>query len=297
MRRATITAALTLAVVALLAAPAAAHVTADPDTAPAGGRVATGFTIDHGCDGSPTTEVEVGLPEGVESVTPRQMPGWSTSVEDDRVRWEADAGNELADHEFASFGLRLVTPDAEGERLYFPTVQTCVEGEYRWTEVPDEEAGESWGELATPAPYLDLVAGDDDHGHSHGDEDEGSDHGHDHDEGADDEGTDAAAGDDEALVGDGDEGAGVDGDEGAEGEADAGVDGDADDLGEGAERDEDAANGDDAPTAEETGPDGELAAATSDGGLDAMTLVALTLGAVALVVAAGALFAARQRQP
>ena len=41
-------------------------------------------------------------------------------------------------------------PDAEGEALAFPTIQTCEKGETAWTQVPTD--GQDEDELENPAP-------------------------------------------------------------------------------------------------------------------------------------------------
>ena len=56
-------------------------------------------------------------------------------------------------------------PDAEGETLSFPTIQTCQKGETGWTEVPAD--GQDAEELESPAPAFEIVAAE---AGGHGDE-------------------------------------------------------------------------------------------------------------------------------
>lgn len=169
-----------LAAVALLmslAAPAFAHVTANPNTAPSEGFFTTFFRVGHGCDtdGPDTTSVEIQIPDGVLGATPEEEPGWTSEVKmkkldepiegahgeeitelPDTVTFTADDA-PLGTHHFREFGISLNLSAADQEVLYFPTVQTCEEGELRWVNIP--ETVEAWGDTEDPAPYLLLEAG------------------------------------------------------------------------------------------------------------------------------------------
>ncbi|MFA9431640.1 YcnI family protein [Egicoccus sp. AB-alg2] len=163
------------ALVGLLAAPAAAHVTANPNAVPADGYAAVSLRVPHGCGDAATTELAVQMPAGVQSATPEQVPGWTvrtvvgeldepydahgeTVTEGVReVVWTAEAGAELPSDQYREFGLSLRVGGEDGETLYFPTVQTCTEGETAWVEIPDTV--EQWGELDRPAPYVTLTGG------------------------------------------------------------------------------------------------------------------------------------------
>jgi uncharacterized protein YcnI len=169
------------AVVALsLASPASAHVTATPSTAAAGAFTVVTFSVGHGCEGSPTTRIEIQVPESVLSVTPTRHPFYDvekTIVELDEPVTDAH-GNEvtertasivytattpLPDGERDAFELSFQVPDAEGETLSFPTIQTCQEGETGWVEVPAE--GQDAEELESPAPAFEILPASADGGH------------------------------------------------------------------------------------------------------------------------------------
>jgi uncharacterized protein YcnI len=172
--------AATAAIALSLAAPAAAHVTATPSTAAAGAYTVVTFSVGHGCEGSPTTRIEIQVPESVLAVTPTRNPYYE--VEKAMVDLDepvADAhGNEVTERvgsivytadtplpegQRDTFELSFQLPDAEGEMLTFPTVQTCQEGETGWVEVPAE--GQDADELDSPAPGFEILpAGDDAHG-------------------------------------------------------------------------------------------------------------------------------------
>jgi uncharacterized protein YcnI len=182
--------ALTLAMLVLLAAPALAHVSANPGSAPAGESTVLNFRVGHGCDGSPTTAVSVQIPDTVAGVTPEFIPGWEietttgplaepvelhgeTVTEGIReITWSG--GTAIPDHAFFDFGVSMQLPDQPGETLYFPTVQTCESGETSWIQVPEE--GEDGHDLESPAPAVTLTEGGSEDGDHHDDASEPDDH-------------------------------------------------------------------------------------------------------------------------
>jgi len=125
-----------------IAGPASAHVTANPNEAPAGGFFKTNFRVGHGCDGSPTTEVSVQLPGNVSSVHPQVVAGWDietkmgeldepieshgeTITEGVReITWTA-TDDGLPDAYLQEFGVSMALPDEAGEPLWFPFVHAC----------------------------------------------------------------------------------------------------------------------------------------------------------------------------
>lgn len=173
MRRLPLVLAATAALTTLVASPALAHTTANPTTTAAGAYAVIDFRVPHGCDGEATMQLDVQVPAGVVSVKPEDVPGWTATAEigtyDEpvtlhgeeitegvvSVTWVADDGEELADAQYRDFGMSVKFPDAAGETLYFPAVQTCPGGaEAAWIEIPDED-GE---ELDHPAPAITLTA-------------------------------------------------------------------------------------------------------------------------------------------
>jgi uncharacterized protein YcnI len=162
MPRLTMPRQLLLAVVAAVvvsvpgATPASAHIDPDPTEAPAGSLQSIGFTVEHGCDGSPTVRLDMRLPDGVRDPVPEPPPGWTGSVAETAdgvvVTFE---GGPLPDDVEGTFRVQMLLPRAEGATLYFPFVQRCEVGEIRWIDVPTEASG---GELDEPAPALLLTA-------------------------------------------------------------------------------------------------------------------------------------------
>ena len=63
-------AAATVVAVLAVAGAASAHVTGTPSDATAGAYTVLTMSVPHGCEGSPTTKVEIQVPESVLSVTP-----------------------------------------------------------------------------------------------------------------------------------------------------------------------------------------------------------------------------------
>lgn len=173
--------AATAAIGLSLVSPASAHVSATVSDASAGAFTVATFSVPHGCEESPTTKIEIQVPESVLSVTPTRNPFYDveTRIEQlDEPRTDAH-GNEvtertasivytattpLPDGQRDTFELSFQVPDAEGEVLAFPTIQTCEKGRTDWTEVPAE--GQDEEELENPAPSFEVLpasAGGDHH--------------------------------------------------------------------------------------------------------------------------------------
>lgn len=176
------TAALTtsLGIVALTAGAAGAHVTVTPNTTAAGAYAVLTFSVGHGCEGSPTTKLAIQMPESIPEVTPTINPGWNVEKVSEQLAEPVtdDHGNEvtertgqvvytaktpLADGYRDTVELSVQLPDAAGDTLAFPVVQTCEKGETRWTETAAE--GQDPEELASPAPVLTVTEATDEGHH------------------------------------------------------------------------------------------------------------------------------------
>jgi uncharacterized protein YcnI len=255
--------ALAATALALGATPAGAHVTIEqPEHAPGEYTVLT-FQNGHGCDGSPTTALEIQVPEQILNVTPARNPFYDVEVTTEPLAEPVTGphGEQITERETVitytateplldgyrdSFDVSVRIPEeAAGVTLYFPTVQVCEEGETAWIEIPAD--GDDGAELERPAPAIRVTEGG---GGGHGRGSTGTDGD------ATDEATDGAADDD-----------------GVEAEATSA----------------DAAD-------EPSDPDAELASSTSDAddGTDALTIVALVLGAFGLVAGAAGFVTARK---
>ena len=163
--------ALSVALAGLFAttAPASAHASTQMygESATAGGYGAVFIRIPHAAAGLNTVKIEVQIPEGVTSVKPQRVAGWSESktlAADGKtvasVIWD---GGSLPDSSFADFGISVKFPAAAGTTLYFKTVQTLNDGStVAWIEIP--AAGVDAHSLAKPAPGLTLAAAAPAHG-------------------------------------------------------------------------------------------------------------------------------------
>jgi uncharacterized protein YcnI len=164
-----------------LAGPASAHVTVTPSETAAGAYTVLTVSVPHGCDGSPTTKVAIGMPDGVYSVTPTRNSFYAVEKVTERLDQPVEDahGNELTervsqvvytaetplpDGERDAFELSLQLPeDAAGTMLAFPAIQTCEKGETAWSEVP--ASGQSADDLDHPAPAFEVTeASGDGHG-------------------------------------------------------------------------------------------------------------------------------------
>jgi periplasmic copper chaperone A len=160
------------AVTLVAAAPASAHVSVSPSDATAGAFTVLTVSVPHGCDGSPTTRIEMQIPEQILEVTPTRNPFYEVEAKvtelDDPVT-DGD-GNEVTERTSSvvytadeplpdgmrdTFELSFQVPDVAGETLTFPTVQTCAKGETAWIEVPEE--GQDAEELESPAPAFEVL--------------------------------------------------------------------------------------------------------------------------------------------
>lgn len=154
--------------------PASAHVTFAEGPVEAGAYEILTVSLGHGCDGSSTTEIAIQIPEGINAVTPTReaqytvekvMEELDTPITDshgsevtERVAQVVyTATTPLPDGQRDAFELSVQIPeDAAGSTLYFPTVQTCEQGETAWVQIPDE--GQDGDDLEAPAPSVDVVA-------------------------------------------------------------------------------------------------------------------------------------------
>jgi uncharacterized protein YcnI len=163
---------LAAAVVAVLAlAPVAgAHVTLQPEQAPAGGFTRLDVRVPNERDNAGTTKVEVQFPPGFLFVSYEPVPNWDIEIsmrkldkpveefgeqiteEVDRVTFTGNGeAGVIQPGQFQDFGLSAGIPDGKpGSMLTFKAVQTYSNGEVvRWIGPPDAEE---------PAPQVELTA-------------------------------------------------------------------------------------------------------------------------------------------
>lgn len=173
------TVALAGAAVVLGGGPAAAHVTVDPSSTEAGSYTLLTFAFSHGCDGLPTTELRIKMPEQIITAAPTMHAGWHVVKMFDELEEPVDDGhgdqhttrvsevvwhahNPVEDGYRDAVSIQVKLPDAPGETLYFPVVQICGGGtaERAWIQRPEE--GQDPHELDEPAPSVTITGADDD---------------------------------------------------------------------------------------------------------------------------------------
>ena len=164
-----------IATVAALASSgtAAAHVVVGPPEVEAGRQALLTFAFSHGCDGEATTEIRIQIPGSIPAVAPTINANWDVdkvvAALDEPI--EGAHGEQLTERVSEvvytartpvpdgyrdTFVLSLTVPDTPGETIFFPTIQTCGQGETAWIEIPAE--GEDPAALAAPAPAVRVVA-------------------------------------------------------------------------------------------------------------------------------------------
>ena len=144
------------AALALAAAPAASgHVTVNPPEAAAESFSRFAIRVPTERPNASTTKITVQLPEGLFFVSFQPKAGWKRTVEveklaepveifgeeiTERVATVTWSGGKIGPGEFDEFGLSARIPEAEGEELVFPAVQTYSNGEVvRWIGPADAE--------------------------------------------------------------------------------------------------------------------------------------------------------------
>ena len=161
----------------LLALPGAtsAHVTLQPDSAPAGGFTRLDVRVPNERDDKGTVKVDVQFPPGFVFVSYEPVPGWTVKVtkrklaepitehgeeiteEVGRVTWTGDGQTGIiGPGQFKDFGLSVGIPDEPDSTLTFKALQTYEGGEVvRWVGAPDADE---------PAPQVSVTAAEEEHG-------------------------------------------------------------------------------------------------------------------------------------
>jgi periplasmic copper chaperone A len=162
--------AVALAAPFALAPLAAAHVTLQPEQAPAGGFTRLDVRVPNERDNASTTKVAVQMPPGFLFVSYEPVPGWDVDLtmrkldepveqfgeqhteEVGRITFTADGeASAIKAGQFQDFGLSLAVPEGRpGSKLTFRSLQTYSNGEVvRWIGPPDSDE---------PAPQVELTA-------------------------------------------------------------------------------------------------------------------------------------------
>ncbi|MGH8972742.1 MAG: YcnI family protein [Acidimicrobiia bacterium] len=164
-----------------VATPASAHVTVNPREATKGGFAKLAFRVPNERPDSGTTKLEVSFPvdHPLAHLNVRPVAGWTYTIERQKlatpikseepgeedvteyiskVTWE---GGTIAPNEFQEFEISGGPLPDDVDQIVFKAVQTYASGEIvRWID----EATPGGEEPEHPAPVLQLVAGEDEHG-------------------------------------------------------------------------------------------------------------------------------------
>ena len=169
-----------LVTIGLFISVAQAHVVLETPTVYAGAYYKAVFKISHGCDGSPTQQVIINVPEGFKGAKPMVKAAWDISVlkeklqkpytshgkkmiEDvTKIEWKnGNLPSEFYD-EFVIVGQAPM----EAGPLYWQVTQICASGKLEWNEVPAE--GKALKDYKNPAALLKVIADPEDHSqHQH----------------------------------------------------------------------------------------------------------------------------------
>jgi periplasmic copper chaperone A len=170
-----------------LAAPAiaSAHVTVQPQEAPAKGFVVENVRVPNEESSANTTTVAVQFPDGFAEVSFEPVPGWNVKVkktklakpittdEGDKLTEQVSqvtwSGGKIAPGQFQDFPVSVQIPDKAGSTLTFKALQTYDNGKVvRWIgppsgaePAPQVKITPAAAETAAPAPAV-ASAGDKD---------------------------------------------------------------------------------------------------------------------------------------
>ena len=130
---------------------ASAHVDPDPVAIEAGKPATVAFNIEHGCSGLPTISLAFKVPDGVTDAVPVSKDGWTSTAADGVITF---SGGSLGSATPDSFSISFTAPATAGV-IRFPVVQTCVQGELSWIEIPVDGQPEP----EYPAPTITVTDG------------------------------------------------------------------------------------------------------------------------------------------
>jgi periplasmic copper chaperone A len=167
-RNRTVVVATTIAALALPAA-AQAHVTLQPNTAPAGAFMKLDVRVPTERDDASTSKVDVRFPAGFASARYQAVPGWKVRVvmkklatpiqtDDgpitegvDRMTFtRTSRSGGIKPGQFQDFPISVQIPGKAGDKLTFKALQTYSNGEIvRWIGAPDADS---------PAPQVTVTA-------------------------------------------------------------------------------------------------------------------------------------------
>jgi uncharacterized protein YcnI len=134
-----------------ISAPAFGHVEAEGST-DAGGTTTVTFSFTHGCVESPTTSLRIQLPSNATNVQAESPSGWTAAVSGGELIW---TGGSIANDAKGEFVATMNLAGSNGDTVFFPTIQGCVQGEDAWIDKSSDPEAENaaprivFGESAT----------------------------------------------------------------------------------------------------------------------------------------------------
>ena len=167
----------------LLVTSALAHTTLEYPVASAGQTYKATFKVGHGCGESPTRQIVVDIPAGVQGAKPMPKPGWllevtraklakpytshGRAVSEDvvRITWTARTEQDMLPNAHYDEFVLVATLPAQAGTLYWPVQQVCPQGRHDWTDIP--KPGQKPGELKSPAAALEVMPAAAGTGHAH----------------------------------------------------------------------------------------------------------------------------------
>jgi uncharacterized protein YcnI len=162
---------------------AQAHTVLEYQVATAGQSYKASFKVSHGCGHSPTRQIVVDIPAGVQGAKPMPKAGWrlevtreklaqpytshGRSITEDvtRISWTAKTDEDMLPSGHYDEFVLLGTLPAQSGMMYWPVQQLCEEGRNDWTEVP--KPGQKLSDLQSPAAALELMPRAAAAGHAH----------------------------------------------------------------------------------------------------------------------------------
>ena len=158
---------------AALGLAASAHTVLEYQVASAGQSYKATFKVGHGCGASPTRQIVVDIPAGVQGAKPMPKSGWRTEVtraklaqpytshgraitEDvTRISWTAKTAEDMLPNGHYDEFVLVSTLPAQAGMMYWPVQQVCEQGRLDWTEVP--KPGQKLSDLKSPAALLEIM--------------------------------------------------------------------------------------------------------------------------------------------
>jgi uncharacterized protein YcnI len=154
-----------------------AHVVLAQPQVKSGAYYTATFKVGHGCEGSPTTALQVLLPEGIQGAKPMPKVGWQIEAQPQplakpyvshgktvtegltQITWKEGS---LPDAYYDEFTMQFQVTAEKGP-LWFKVQQRCEKGSNLWVEIPSQ--GTSTKGLNFPAALL-MVEPSENHSHT-----------------------------------------------------------------------------------------------------------------------------------